>query len=133
MKNPALEKRGTFPLISLGFSGRAQIGREPSCQQSVDAVSAIGLHSPGHDQDVSEQGARRSVGNRRDKMHGRILRCLDYLEAATLGTEMNIPGYRFHSLRGKPLRYSVHINGPWCITFEFEGGGAIRVDFEQYH
>jgi proteic killer suppression protein len=27
----------------------------------------------------------------------------------------------------------VHVNGPWCITFEFEGGDAYRVDFEQYH
>jgi toxin HigB-1 len=27
----------------------------------------------------------------------------------------------------------VHVNGPWCITFEFEDGDAIRVDFEQYH
>jgi proteic killer suppression protein len=80
--------------------------------------------------DLWETGETRKIDA---KMHGRILRCLDYLEAATLGTEMNIPGYRFHSLRGKPLRYSVHINGPWCITFEFEGGGAIRVDFEQYH
>jgi plasmid maintenance system killer protein len=34
---------------------------------------------------------------------------------------------------GKPVRYSVHVNGPWCITFEFEGGDATRVDFEQYH
>jgi proteic killer suppression protein len=25
------------------------------------------------------------------------------------------------------------VNGPWCITFEFEGGDAFRVDFEQYH
>jgi proteic killer suppression protein len=27
----------------------------------------------------------------------------------------------------------VHINGPWCITFEFEEGDALRVDLEQYH
>jgi proteic killer suppression protein len=25
------------------------------------------------------------------------------------------------------------VNGPWCITFEFENGDAYRVDFEQYH
>ena len=48
--------------------------------------------------------------------------------------EMNIPGFDFHALRGfKPTRYSVHVNGPWCITFEFEDGDACRVDFEQYH
>jgi proteic killer suppression protein len=48
--------------------------------------------------------------------------------------EMNVPGFDFHPLRGfKPMRYSVHVNGPWCITFEFEDGDACRVDFEQYH
>jgi hypothetical protein len=43
---------------------------------------------------------------------------------------MNIPGFGFHPLRGKPQRYSVHVNGPWCITFEFDQGDAYRVDFE---
>jgi proteic killer suppression protein len=45
---------------------------------------------------------------------------------------MNVPGFDFHALRGAPLRYTVHVNGPWCITFEFEEGDAFRVDFEQY-
>jgi antitoxin HigA-1 len=47
---------------------------------------------------------------------------------------MNVPSFYFHPLRGfKPTRYSVHVNGPWCITFEFEDGDACHVDFEQYH
>ena len=47
---------------------------------------------------------------------------------------MNVPGFDFHALGGfKPTRYSVHVNGPWCITFEFNGENAARVDFEQYH
>jgi proteic killer suppression protein len=25
------------------------------------------------------------------------------------------------------------VNGPWCITFAFENGDAVQVDFEQYH
>ena len=29
---------------------------------------------------------------------------------------------------------SAKLSAPtWCITFEFEGGHAYRVDFEQYH
>jgi toxin HigB-1 len=67
------------------------------------------------------------------KMHDRILRRLDHLDAATVVSEMDIPGYDFHPLHGKPKRYSVHVNGPWCITFEFEGGDANRIDYEQYH
>ena len=69
-----------------------------------------------------------------EKMHERILRRLDRLDAAAMPQEMNIPGFDFHALRGfKPTRYSVHVNGPWCITFEFEDGDACRVGFEQYH
>ena len=48
-------------------------------------------------------------------------------------TELNVPGFKFHGLRGLPKRYSIHINGPWCITFEWEEGDALRVDLEQYH
>jgi proteic killer suppression protein len=68
------------------------------------------------------------------KFHARIRRALDRLDVAVVPEEMNAPGYRFHALQKyKPTRYTVHINGPWCITFEFEGGHACRVDFEQYH
>ena len=68
------------------------------------------------------------------KMHARILRRLDRLDVIVGPEEMNVPGFDFYPLRGfKPTRYSVHVNGPWCITFEFEEGDAGRVDFEQYH
>ncbi len=68
------------------------------------------------------------------RMHRRILARLTSLEAAGSPEDMNLVGYDFHALRGfDPTRYTVHINGPWCITFEFENGNALRVDFEQYH
>ncbi len=31
------------------------------------------------------------------------------------------------------MRYSIHVNGPWCVTFEFQDGEASAVDLEQYH
>jgi toxin HigB-1 len=46
---------------------------------------------------------------------------------------MNLPGFHFHSLRGKPKRYAVSVNGPWRITFEFGEGDATKVDLENYH
>ncbi len=68
------------------------------------------------------------------KMRKRILIRLDRLNAATLPAQMNLPGFDFHALKGLvPARYSVHVNGPWCITFGFDAGDALRVDFEQYH
>ena len=68
------------------------------------------------------------------KMQKRALVRLDALNDAGSLDELKMPGYDFHALRGfKPTRYTIHVNGPWCITFEFEGGDAFRVDFEQYH
>ena len=68
------------------------------------------------------------------RLHARILRRLDALDAATGAEDMNLPGFDFHRLQGfDPLRFTVHVNGPWCITFEFHDGDAHVVDFEQYH
>lgn len=68
------------------------------------------------------------------KMQKRILLRLDRLDAAQRPEDMNLPGFDFHALNGfNPTRYTVHVNGPWCITFEFDGQDAVRVDFEQYH
>ncbi|MBP2449027.1 type II toxin-antitoxin system RelE/ParE family toxin [Rhizobium leguminosarum] len=68
------------------------------------------------------------------KLQKRILIRLDRLEHAEKPDDMNLPGFDFHALKGhNPTRYTVHVNGPWCITFEFDGNDAARVDFEQYH
>lgn len=81
--------------------------------------------------DLWEKGRTARIDAR---MHQRILRRLDRLDVAARPEEMNLPGFDFHPLRGfKPTRFSVHVNGPWCITFEFADGDALRVDFEQYH
>ena len=63
----------------------------------------------------------------------RSLQILDALNAAEKPEDMNVPSWNFHGLQGKPKRYTVHVNGPCCITFEFEDGDALRVDLEQYH
>ena len=68
-----------------------------------------------------------------ETLHERCQRRLDVLDRAQRPEDMNVSGFNFHALKGTPLRYTVHVNGPWCITFEFEGGDAWRVDFVQYH
>jgi len=68
------------------------------------------------------------------KLHKRILQRLDRLEQAKALEYLDVSGFNFHALRGfRPPRYMIHVNGPWCMTFEFENGNAYRVDFEQYH
>ncbi len=66
-------------------------------------------------------------------LHRRCLRRLDALDQAESLKDLNLPGFNFHPLRGKPKRYSMHVNGPWCITFEWRRGDAYRVGLEQYH
>jgi len=69
----------------------------------------------------------------RPDLQRRILRRLEALDQAELLTELNLPGFNFHGLHGKPKRYSIHVNGPWCITFEWKKGNVYRVNLEQYH
>lgn len=74
------------------------------------------------------------TGKIQSKFHDRILERLSFLDAAPVPSAMDLPGYNFHALKQfKPLRYTVYINGPWRITFEFEGTDAVKVDLEQYH
>ncbi len=55
------------------------------------------------------------------------------LHAAEDVGDLNVPGFALHALRGKSKRYSIRVNGPWRITFEWIDGDAWRVDLEQYH
>jgi proteic killer suppression protein len=79
--------------------------------------------------DLFEQGRSRKI---RQYLQSRALRRLDALDQAESLKELSIPGFGFHALQGVPKRYSIHVNGPWCITFEWENGDASRVNLEQY-
>ena len=47
---------------------------------------------------------------------------------------LRIPGFDFHRLTGAtPVRFSIHVNGPWCITFGWSEDDAIDVDLVNYH
>jgi toxin HigB-1 len=68
------------------------------------------------------------------RLHRRILVRLDALNKAPHLEALQVPGFDFHRLKGfTPARYSLHVNGPWCVTFEWKDGDAFRVDYEQYH
>jgi proteic killer suppression protein len=64
---------------------------------------------------------------------GRALRRLDAIDSAMSLNDLNVPGFNFHGLEGKPKRFSIHVNGPWCITFEWLEENAYRVNLENYH
>jgi toxin HigB-1 len=68
------------------------------------------------------------------QLHKRILVRLDRLNVITTPEEMNLPGFNFHMLHGfEPTRFTVHVNGPWCLTFEFVNGEVLRLDLVQHH
>ncbi len=67
------------------------------------------------------------------RLHRRILVRLDALNKALRLEDLRVPGFDFHRLQGTPVRYTLHVNGPWCVTFEWKEGDAFRVDYEQYH
>ena len=100
-------------------------------------LSAISLHSlvikSFQNKELQNlwEGKRSKIDAR---VHKRVIRRLDALDAASVAEDVNLPGFNFHGLLGfNPKRYIIHVNGPWSITFEFDAGDAYRVDFEQYH
>ena len=56
------------------------------------------------------------------------------LDTAQTINDMDIPGFRLHSLKGSERgRWSIWVNGNWRVTFEFENGNALVLDYEDYH
>jgi proteic killer suppression protein len=64
----------------------------------------------------------------------RIERILDRLDSAIEAKDMDLPGYKFHALKGnKKGTYAVTVSGNWRITFQFNDDGAAEVNLEDYH
>ena len=64
----------------------------------------------------------------------KLARQLARLSAAKGPEDMNLPGWRLHPLVGSLTgHYSVSVNGNWRLTFRFDGGDAVLVDYQDYH
>ena len=64
----------------------------------------------------------------------RIRRILLALNEAARPQDMNLPGFRFHPLKGQQAgRYAVDASGNWRVTFGWVESDAIDVDMEDYH
>ena len=78
-----------------------------------------------------ETGERGGV---RPELAARLRRQLDVLNHARTPTDMNLPGYRLHQLKGnRSGTWSVTVSGNWRVTFRFDGEDAVAVDLEDYH
>lgn len=64
----------------------------------------------------------------------RLARQLDRLDESKAPEDMNLPGWRLHGLEGELAgHYSVTVNGNWRMTFRFENGDAVLIDYQDYH
>ncbi|MCY4371290.1 MAG: type II toxin-antitoxin system RelE/ParE family toxin [bacterium] len=64
----------------------------------------------------------------------RIARVVATLQAATKPSDLDLPGYRLHSLKGnmEGLR-SIRVSANWRIVFRMEGVHVYDVDLLDYH
>lgn len=64
----------------------------------------------------------------------RIKDVLGHLDLAHHPTDLDLPGYRLHPLRGELKGYwSVTISGNWRTIFRFEDGDTLEIDLVDYH
>jgi proteic killer suppression protein len=78
-----------------------------------------------------ERGDRSQV---RPDMADKIERILQRLDAIEAVEQMDLPGYRLHSLTGGLKGFwSVSVNGNWRIIFRFDDGDVFDVELIDYH
>ncbi len=67
--------------------------------------------------------------------HAKKLRMqLAALDTACVIEDLNIPGYRLHTLQGDRVGiWSITVNGNWRLTFEFLEGNVHILNYEDYH
>ena len=64
----------------------------------------------------------------------KLLRILTALDRSTGPQGMDIPGFRLHSLKGRMQGHpAVSASGNRRVTFRFEDGNAVDVDYLDYH
>ncbi|MCY3669904.1 MAG: type II toxin-antitoxin system RelE/ParE family toxin [Alphaproteobacteria bacterium] len=77
----------------------------------------------------------RGHSSRVTQVHvGKLSRILTALDRSTGPEGMDIPGFRLHALRGRMQgHYAVSVSANWRVTFRFEDGHAVDVDYLDYH
>ncbi len=64
----------------------------------------------------------------------RLKGILQFLDAAVIISDMDIPGLRLHQLEPKvDNRWSLRLDGNYRVVFRFEAGSAYEIDVVDYH
>ena len=81
--------------------------------------------------DFFETGSKAGIQAQHAQKLSRVLLRLDIAKTAN---DVNLPGWRLHTLTGSLTgHYSIVVNGNWRITFKFEGEDVVLVDYIDYH
>jgi len=77
-----------------------------------------------------DDSAAKVDPNHADKLR----RILGVLDQASRPEEVDLPGFRFHSLKGTyDGFYAVRVSGNWRVIFRFEDHHVTDVDYLDYH
>jgi proteic killer suppression protein len=64
----------------------------------------------------------------------KLRRMLAVLDKAKKPSDMDLPGWRLHPMRGdRKGQWAVEVSGNWRLVFEFDNEDAVGVDLEDYH
>jgi proteic killer suppression protein len=64
----------------------------------------------------------------------RLENILAVLDAAATPQDVDLPGYRLHSLKGDLKGFwAVTVSGNWRVTFRIKDGSVFDVDLTDYH
>jgi proteic killer suppression protein len=78
-----------------------------------------------------ETGSARGI---QAKHAGRLRMQLAALDSAMEVSDLDIPGYKLHPLKGdRKGIWAISVSGNWRLTFEFRDGHVYLLDYEDYH
>ena len=64
----------------------------------------------------------------------KLLQILAFLNVSREPSDMNLPGFRLHPLKGERKgQWAVSVTGNLRIVFEYEGEDATNIDLLDYH
>ncbi|MBW4653886.1 MAG: type II toxin-antitoxin system RelE/ParE family toxin [Kaiparowitsia implicata GSE-PSE-MK54-09C] len=78
-----------------------------------------------------ESGSTKGIRNDHAK---RLSRILSFMDRACEPSDLDIPGWRLHPLKGELIEFwSLTVNGNWRLIFRFVGSDVELVDYLDYH
>lgn len=78
-----------------------------------------------------EEGSARGLS---PALAGKLARMLARLDVARVPSQLDLPGWRLHPLKGNlGGAWSIRVSANWRVTFRFRDGDVFDVDLVDYH